>query len=97
MEAAIKGIRISSDYIARRAGRYKQRVTSIPCKDNSTINILSNDNSFDVLQTSDGKLVGLCSYRMPKEYIIKKIQKMAADGIDVAKELAKTLTLGINK
>lgn len=84
--------------IAARTGKV---LTSIPMKDKSAVKILSDAHSFEVYQVKNGKVITACGMSGFKDStnignfaggMLEKIQKNAAEGIDVFQEWMKSLS-----
>lgn len=90
--------------IAARTGK---TLTSIPMKDKSTIKILSDERSFNVFQVKNGKIIdawGMFGSKASTDKVdnfasvmLERIQKNAAEVIDVMREWMKSLANQVSK
>lgn len=88
-----KGIKIGANYFVDLAKKNNLKLTSIPLKDKTAVKILSNEDTFEVYHVNKGHITAAKGFKGSLEgymefagRMIDRIQKAAAEGIDVMHE-----------
>ena len=89
----VKGVKIGANYFVDLAKERNLKLTSIPLKDKTAVKILSNEDTFEVYHVDKGHITGAKGFKGSLEgylnfagQMLDKVQKAAADGIDVMQE-----------
>jgi hypothetical protein len=89
--------KLGANYFKNLAVQQGKKLASVPLKDKSAAKLLTSDNSIDCYIVKDGSIVGGRGFRSKENfennaaYLLQKIQKIAADGVDVISEWGDSL------